>query len=553
MLTKGQKIYIFISALFAMIIGVITLIPFRTLPFLCTVENVSNITSLELIIKCMVFPFVIIAVSLYTNIKKYQELEDGLDRSRIINVMSYFPMATYMVGLLVFLVHGLLYNPALLGFEVWAVLVALLFIYLFVIIIGFHLFHHVIIKLEKAGTIILDLVAVLSVAAIIVVTWFVNKKLVAEYSLVAGFVGQADVFLFVAYVLTIITFVVLLTRIPRFFKKDIREIKIINAAFDSGFERVVRKEYNRAYNDIMDDFEYYFAKYYGENYDEDLVNAPEEVKEEAPVVEEAAPEVEPTPEVVEEPVVEETPEVVEEPVVEETPEVVEESVVEEEPVVEEVAAPAPAVVEEPVVEEKVEEAPAAPKEYCLNCGAELMVNAEFCAMCGCKKNEVLQPEAPKAEPKPKPAKVFKPSYKEIVAYGSNFPTKEVRVVANAAGTQHKYYLGKKMFLVTQSTNNDYRISFLSKKEEAIELINQYPGVVIKPTSPKGENWFRVTNKGEGDRQFLKGLIQNSLATLEALEEEARLAKEEAKRAKKEAAKAQKAAEKAAKKAAAEQE
>ena len=182
-----------------------------------------------------------------------------------------------------------------------------------------------------------------------------------------------------------------------------------------------------------------------------------------------------------------------------------------------------------------------------------MVNAEFCAMCGCKKNEVLQPEEPKAEPKPKPAKVFKPSYKEIVAYGSNFPTKEVRVVANAAGTQHKYYLGKKMFLVTQSTNNDYRISFLSKKEEAIELINQYPGVVIKPTSPKGENWFRVTNKGEGDRQFLKGLIQNSLATLEALEEEARLAKEEAKRAKKEAAKAQKAAEKAAKKAAAEQE
>ena len=523
MLTKGQKIYIFISALFAMIIGVITLIPFRTLPFLCTVENVSNITSLELIIKCMVFPFVIIAVSLYTNIKKYQELEDGLDRSRIINVMSYFPMATYMVGLLVFLLHGLLYNPALLGFEIWAVVVALLLIYLFVIIIGFHLFHHVIIKLEKAGTIILDLVAVLSVAAIVVVTWFVNKKLVAEYSLVAGFVGQADVFLFVAYVLTIITFVVLLTRIPKFFKKDIREIKIINAAFDSGFERVVRKEYNRAYNDIMDDFEYYFAKYYGEKYDEDLVNAPEEVKEEAPVVKETAPEVEPTPEVV------------------------------EEPVVEEVAAPAPAVVEEPVVEEKVEEAPAAPKEYCLNCGAELMVNAEFCAMCGCKKNEVLQPEEPKAEAKPKPAKVFKPSYKEIVAYGSNFPTKEVRVVANAAGTQHKYYLGKKMFLVTQSTNNDYRISFLSKKEEAIELINQYPGVVIKPTSPKGENWFRVTNKGEGDRQFLKGLIQNSLATLEALEEEARLAKEEAKRAKKEAAKAQKAAEKAAKKAAAEQE
>ena len=170
-------------------------------------------------------------------------------------------------------------------------------------------------------------------------------------------------------------------------------------------------------------------------------------------------------------------------------------------------------------------------------------------MCGCKKNEVLKPEEPKAEPKAKPEKVFKPSYKEIVAYGSNFPTKDVRVVANATGTSHKYYLGKKMFLVTQKTNNDYRITFLSKKEQAIELINQYPGIVVKPTSPKGEHWFKVTNKGEGDRQFLKGLIVSSLATLEQLEEEARIAKEEAKRAKKEAAKAQKAAEKAAKQAA----
>ena len=153
MLTIGKKVYMFFTALIAMFIGVITLIPFRTLPFLCNVENVHNITSLEMIIKCMVFPFVIIAISLYTNIKKYQEITDGLDRSRVVNVMSYFPMAVYLVGLIVFILNTLNYSVALLGFNVWAIAVSLLFVYLFVIIIGFHLFHRLIIKLEKAGTV----------------------------------------------------------------------------------------------------------------------------------------------------------------------------------------------------------------------------------------------------------------------------------------------------------------------------------------------------------------------------------------------------------------
>ena len=503
MLTIGKKVYMFFTALIAMFIGVITLIPFRTLPFLCNVENVHNITSLEMIIKCMVFPFVIIAISLYTNIKKYQEITDGLDRSRVVNVMSYFPMAVYLVGLIVFILNTLNYSVALLGFNVWAIAVSLLFVYLFVIIIGFHLFHRLIIKLEKAGTVLLDFACILSVAAIAVVAWFVQKKYVAEFALTEGFIGKANMFLFVTYIITIITFFVLLFRIPRFFKKDVREIKIINASFDSGFERVVKKEYNRAYNDIMDDFEYYFAKYYGENFDEEAIKDFVEAKNAETKVEE---------------------------------EVIEEAPVQEE-VVEEVA---------PVQEEVSEEV--VPKEYCLNCGAELVANAEFCAMCGCKKGEVIQSEEPKPEAKPKPQKVFKPSYKEIVAYGSNFPTKEVKVVSNAAGTQHKYYLGKKMFLVTQKTNNDYRITFLSKKEQAIELINDYPGVVVKPTSPKGDNWFKVTNKGEADRQFLKGLIVNSLATLEQLEEEARLAKEAEKIARREAAKALREQEKAARKA-----
>ena len=88
MLTKGQKIYMYVSALFAMIIGIITFIPFRTLPFLCTLDNVVDVVNVEMIIKLIVFPIVVIALSAYANIKKYQEIEDGLDRSKVVNVMS---------------------------------------------------------------------------------------------------------------------------------------------------------------------------------------------------------------------------------------------------------------------------------------------------------------------------------------------------------------------------------------------------------------------------------------------------------------------------------
>ena len=64
----------------------------------------------------------------------------------------------------------------------------------------------------------------------------------------------------------------------------------------------------------------------------------------------------------------------------------------------------------------------------------------------------------------------------------------------------------------------------------------YPGVVVKATSPKGQNWFKLVNKGEFDREVIKDIIIKSLATLETLEEQARIAKEEALRERREAAK-----------------
>ena len=473
MLTKGQKIYMYVSALFAMLIGIVTFIPFRTLPFLCTLDNVIDVVNVEMIIKLIVFPIVVIALSAYANIKKYQEIEDGLDRSKVVNVMSYFPIVNYLVGLVIFILHTLSYNVEPLGFGTWALVVVLLLVYLAFLIIGFHLINKLIIRLENTGTIIFDSACFLIVVCFILVAWRTSVAYAELYQLEETFVGKGDPILFFIYIITLITFIVLCKQVYVLIKKDNRSVYINRDLFERNYELLIRREYNRAYNDIMDDFELYFAEHYGDEFkveeDEVVEEKVEEVKTEEPKVEEKVEEVK-----------------AEEPKDEEK--------------VEEVKA------EEPKVEEKIE-----------------LTSAN------------VQPEV-KEDPKPKPKKIFKPSYREVVAYGSAFKEREIKVVANEAETVHKFYLGKKLFLITQSTNNDYRITFLSMKEEAIELIMNYPGVVVKATSPKGQNWFKLVNKNEFDRQVIKDIIIKSLATLETLEEQARIAREEALREKREAAK-----------------
>ena len=162
--------------------------------------------------------------------------------------------------------------------------------------------------------------------------------------------------------------------------------------------------------------------------------------------------------------------------------------------------------------------------------------------------------------KNKKAKKFKPSYEKIVNFASSLPDKEIRVVPNANGNQHKYYLGKKLFLITLSTNNDYRITFCSDQEKAYPLIVNNPGIVVKATSPKGLEWFKITNKSELDEKLLKNIIKNSAKFIEdqeaekirAIEEEKarKIAEKEAEKA---AVKAEKEAEKAKERAAREAE
>ncbi len=275
MLTKGQKIYMYLCAIVSMLIAIVTLIPFRTLPFMCTLSNVNDVVSTEMIIKYVVFPVVLVALSIFANVKKYQEIKDGLDRSKIINVMSYFPLISYLVAIIISIIHTLSFSTEPLGFGVWGVVMILLVIYVFLTILTFHFLSNIVIRFDRVGTVIFDAVVGVIIICFILVSWRTNTTYLNFFANEASYVGQGDILLFCIYVLALVAFIVHCYALTKLFKKNNRSIYVNREMFERNYDNIVKREYERAYNDILDDFEEYFA-----NNSEDEELQPDTVEEE---------------------------------------------------------------------------------------------------------------------------------------------------------------------------------------------------------------------------------------------------------------------------------
>lgn len=482
MLTKGQKIIMYLSGLFVFLIGIITFIPFRTVPFL---NNIDNIINSELIIKLIVFPIVIIALSVYPNILKYEQIDDCRERSKVVNTLSYLPVVVYICALMVFILHTLSYSPDPLDTGLWAIVFIVLTCYLAFLVAIFHRINNIIIRLNKVGTIILDCGAGVMLICFALAAWRISVSYALIYSSANDFFA-GDPFIFYLLIGTVIVMICVLRGLRRLVTIDQADVYVNPLEAADNYDNVVKAEYTRAYNDILDDFEAYFDEHFSEN--EEKV-APHE---EAPSPEEA-PEV-PTEEEV-------TPEVP----TEEAPEV---------PVEE---APAP---EEAAPEVPVEEAPEVPTE-------EAPAPEEVAPEALPVQEEVVTETV---EVESKEPKILVPSYEKVVAYAS-LVVDNVTVTHNDTETQHKFFIDKKMFLVTQKTSNDYRIAFLASTKDMLRYINKYPKVIIKPTSPKGDNWLQLINKNEFDEKLIKKMISNAVVTLEELEAEKVAAKEKEKQRK----------------------
>lgn len=149
-----------------------------------------------------------------------------------------------------------------------------------------------------------------------------------------------------------------------------------------------------------------------------------------------------------------------------------------------------------------------------------------------KPAEESKTEAPK--PVTKVEKLFVPSYQEMYDYALSLGRDDLSVVPNATGTQHKFLVGKKPYLIMQKTSNDYRVTFVADEQSLFEYLRGYPALISVATSPKGGNWLKLANTGELDPEFLKGIIKGSLEAELAYEAAAIAQKEAEKQAKLEA-------------------
>ena len=135
-------------------------------------------------------------------------------------------------------------------------------------------------------------------------------------------------------------------------------------------------------------------------------------------------------------------------------------------------------------------------------------------------------EEPKKEKAPKPKVDVLPSPTALRNYiGANY--KDTNVVLDNDGESFKAFRGKKMFLNLKVTNSDYRIVFQRKPISITRLLVKYPSI-SKATSPQGDQWFKLVNKGDYEEADLQNIIEFSYKYLVDLEEKAAAAKEKAK-------------------------
>ena len=118
MLSKMNKVIMYAISIVTIILGLVTAIPFRTLPFAANCENVLNI---EFIVKLICIPVAALGLVIYPNYLKYKQIINRQERSKVVNVLSYLPVLVYISSLLVLLVHTLTfkYHPMTAGLPMW--------------------------------------------------------------------------------------------------------------------------------------------------------------------------------------------------------------------------------------------------------------------------------------------------------------------------------------------------------------------------------------------------------------------------------------------------
>lgn len=536
MLSKKQKAMILFLGFLSLLVAVVVAVPFRSFPWL---NKIEDILSLELYLKLGLAAFALV-LAIYPLNKKYDLVSKYRENSKPIILMCYFPCLAYVLGCIANIVYALSFNYAAVGLnsalssKVLGIVVAVLIVYLVFAIYCILRLHTVVMRLDKVGNILFDCLALVIFACFVLLTWRVNSAYNNAYGLLEEYyVGNP--ILFVIYILVLLAFCLGLQYVIGVVRRD--ESLIFYSDSDAYALKMKQVEYNNAYNDTLDDFEDYFDENIDEYEELDIQEIDEDEFDEA---EEA-----PTLEVKVESIVDE--EEVEIGEVDE--EIVEATDSEELHKVNAEKAAIQAELDQKAKEleemsKKLKELEVAEAELRAAQEAYDASLAEFNKF----KLEHMTPEV--EQPKKKVKKIV-PSFEKMLEHANSFSDHaNFRVVSNAKGNLHKFYIGKKMFLVMQSTNNDYRISFISTPEKFVEHLTSRPGELVVPKNLKDNSWIKLTNKGKADPKFMRKVIKEAVLTAEQQIQDEIAAKAAARKAKAAEKRAQKKAQMEAEKAAA---
>ena len=553
MLTKSNKVVMYIISIVTIILGLVTAIPFRTLPF---ASNCAYVLNIEFFVKFIMIPEYALGASIFPNILKYKQIKNRQERSKLANIFSYLPVLVVIVGQLILLVHTLTFKYYPMSAGAHAVLLAICVCYLVFMICVVFAVNKITVSLSRKANYIFDVIVGASLVIFSLLTWRILDAYASSYGVAEGYIyGQSNVdpYLFFLYIILFFITVFYLKGIFRTIKAN--ETLVYSQVLTNGqIDEIICEEYNHAYNDILQEFEGFFAEELFEDteeVEEPQEEAVEEVQEEQ--AEEVQEEVEEAQEEQAEEVQEEQAEEVQEEV-EETEDLSEIKVESLEDLNElnELLVQTDAKNDEKAAEqaESIKNQIEEEKNALVNERAELeayraAAQAELAAL-QAQLDEIEETQEEVVEEAPvQKKKVFKPTFEQVVAFAKSLQEEDWKVTENikedtGIGTI-KFSKGKVQFLILQSTSSDYRITFLATEKKWSTILTGVKGVSI-PKNAKGNKWLKYVNKGIGETSVIKSFIRESVKganeeianILKAKEEEKQRRAEAKKLAKKQA-------------------
>ena len=169
MLSKAQKNWMIAIGIVSLVLGLIVALPFRSIPGL---NNGENIFVVESVLK-LILGVVAILLAIYPAIKKYQQLYNYREVSKLTLVMAYFPIVIYIIATIINIIQTLSFDyvsagvGSVLSEKMLGVVVSALVAYFVFAVYALLRAYKIMMRFDMKDNIILDVVIFLFIVCFI--------------------------------------------------------------------------------------------------------------------------------------------------------------------------------------------------------------------------------------------------------------------------------------------------------------------------------------------------------------------------------------------------